>query len=601
MALAAGTLLGPHRLVSLIGAGGMGEVYKATDTRLNRTVAIKVLSPHFSENPELKQRFAQEAQTIASLKHPHICVLYDVGNQDGVDYLVMEYLEGESLAERLSRGPLPLDQALKLAREISDALDKAHRQGVVHRDCKPGNIMMTKAGAKLLDFGLARLKQPGPAPAFAALSSLPTERSGLTATGTILGTLQYMAPEQLEGKEADSRTDIFAFGAVLYETVTGKKAFEGKSQVSLIGAILEREPPPIATLQPASPPALDLVIKRCLAKDPDERWQSAGDLAVGLNWLTDPAIASGGQTLSKPARRSRLWPSVAGVSSLIAIALAAMLVYDYLAPRESAAVRFFISAPDKTVFESGVAPGNNGYTGGSISPDARKLAFTARDEAGKVMLWVRAMDTLAAETLPGTDGAAMPFWSPDSRSIAFFAQGKLKKIDVEGGPPLTLSDAPNPRGMGSWNQDSVIVFGPANDGPLSRVSSSGGQPVAVTQLSSGVTGHRFPSFLPDGRHFFYFANGPSAESTGVFIGSLDSLESRRLLAADSPAVFAQPGYALFIRQGTLLAQPFDAEKLQLNGEAVPIAEQVAFHLNPAHSTVEKEADEAINSMFRPIL
>src|ERR1022692_2040428 len=286
MPLSAGTKLGPYEVLSAIGAGGMGEVYKARDTRLDRIVAIKVLPTHLADRSELRERFEREAKTIASLNHPHICVLHDIGQQDGIDYLVMEYLEGETLAQRLQKSPLPLEQVLQYAIEIADALDKAHRKGITHRDLKPGNIMLTKSGTKLLDFGLAKLKQEV-APANVQLSQLPTANDPLTAQGTIVGTLQYMAPEQLEGKEVDARTDIFAFGAVVYEMATGKRAFEGKSQASLISAIMSSDPPPMSSLQPMTPPAFDRVVKACLAKEPDERWQTAGDLGRELKWIAE--------------------------------------------------------------------------------------------------------------------------------------------------------------------------------------------------------------------------------------------------------------------------------------------------------------------------
>jgi Tol biopolymer transport system component/predicted Ser/Thr protein kinase len=566
MTLKSGQSLGPHQILEPIGAGGQGEVYKARDTRLNRTVAIKVL-PEESSNPELKQRFEREAQSIAALNHPHICTLYDVGHQDGIDFLVMEYLEGESLAERLARGQIVLAEALTYALQIADALDKAHRQGIVHRDLKPGNIMITKSGAKLLDFGLARLRQPAPTPAF-TVSTVPTEKSGLTIQGAILGTLQYMSPEQLEGKEADARTDIFAFGAVLYEMITGKKAFEGKSQVSLIGAILERDPAPVSTIEPASPAMLDSVIKKCLAKEPDDRWQSAGDVATALQWVAQapgamPAV--GVEAPAKPARRSRLVASLLVAS----IALAAALIYQYRSAAQPELVRFFVAAPDKTVFFSAVTNGI-GHTGGRISPNGRKIAFTARDETGKVMLWVRSLDTLTAQVLPGTEGSGLPFWSPDSRTIGFFTRDKLKKIDVDGGPPVTLCDVAQGKG-GTWNQDGVILFGGGTNAPIFRVSSAGGQPVQITKPVPPHTGHRYPSFLPDGKHYFYFTTGVIE----TFLGSLDSTEAQKFVPADSQVVYAPPGYVLFVRQGTLMAQPFDAQKLKLTGEAVPVAEQVA--------------------------
>jgi eukaryotic-like serine/threonine-protein kinase len=574
MALQPGQLLGPHEILAPIGAGGMGEVYRARDTRLNRTVAIKVLPEH-AANAELRQRFEREAQTIATLNHQHICTLYDVGHQDGVDFLVMEYLEGETLADRLTRGPLPVEQALKYAIEIADALDRAHRQGVIHRDLKPANIMLTKSGTKLLDFGLARLKEPGPAATFTAISNLATGKSGLTAQGTIIGTLQYMAPEQLEGQEADARTDIFSFGGVLYEMITGKKAFEGRSQVSLISAILEREPIPISTIQPASPLALDRLISRCLAKDPDQRWQTMTDLAAELTWLAD-ANKSTRQTQSlhervSTSRRASFWMITAAVFFLAALGFAGLWLYRPQEPPE--VVRFSIPPPEKALLDSP----------GSISPDGRRIAFTARDSAGKLLLWIRPLDSSTAHTLSGTDDAFLPFWSPDSRTVAFFSQGKLKKIDVGGGPPQTLCDAPDGRG-GSWNNDGVIVFAPNVVGPLHRVSSSGGRSVAVTMLTPSETFHRFPSFLPDGKHFLYHSRDePGTKS--IFVGSLDTTKATPLLAADSAAIYSSPRYLLFVQQDTLLAQPFDLRQLRVTGETIPVAEQVGVYLNGIAASV----------------
>src|SRR6202140_2866740 len=349
MAILAGLRLGPYEILSAIGAGGMGEVYRAKDTRLDRIVAIKVLPPHLADSPELKERLKREARTIASLNHPHICTLYDVGHQDGINFLVMEYVEGETLAKRLVKGPLPLDQVLQYAIEIADALDKSHRKGITHRDLKPGNIMLTKSGTKLLDFGLAKLKQEA-APA-TPVSQLPTMQNAITGEGTILGTLQYMAPEQVEAKEVDARTDIFAFGAVVYEMATGKKAFEGKSSASVMAKIMETEPPPISSLQPMTPPALDRVIKTCLAKDPDERWQTAGDLCRELKWISDGGSQAG---IPAPIASGRTWnkrlPWVAVIAIAIAIVTGAALYMRRTPPGATQAIRFTVGPPEKAAF-----------------------------------------------------------------------------------------------------------------------------------------------------------------------------------------------------------------------------------------------------------
>src|SRR5215470_3588648 len=517
MNLATGTRLGPYEVLSPLGAGGMGEVYRARDTRLDRTVAVKILAQHLSSTPERRQRFDREARTISSLSHPHICALYDVGRQDGIDYLVMEYIEGESLAHRLGTGPLPLNQVLMYAIQVAYALDKAHRAGIVHRDLKPANIMLTRTGAKLLDFGLAKLLGTHPEADLAAQSNLLTERMSLTGEGTIVGTFQYMAPEQLEGGQVDARTDIFAFGAVLYEMITGRKAFSGKSRVSLIGAILRDDPPSISTIQPMSPPALDHVVKTCLAKEPDERWQTADDLMRELRWIAESGseAATRGPVTSGGKNRERLaW--IAATATLLVALVAALLVIARLRepPVDTGVVRLTIPAPNLIAV----------YSSFAISPDGRRLAFTGTDSSGKPRLWVRQLDSLTPQPLPETDGAGYPFWSPDGRFIGFFAGGKLKKIDVSGGSPQTLCEAPNSRG-GTWNRDGVIVFAPRTTSALYRVSAAGGDPAPLTTLDqASEASHRWPQFLPDGRHYLYLSR---QERSGIYLGSLDSKETRR--------------------------------------------------------------------------
>jgi serine/threonine protein kinase/Tol biopolymer transport system component len=570
MAILPGRRLGPYEILSSIGAGGMGEVYRARDTRLDRIVAIKVLPAHLADSSELRERFEREARTIASLNHPHICTLFDIGQQDGIDYLVMEYLEGEALAQRLAKGPLPLEQVLQYAIEISDALDKAHRKGVTHRDLKPGNIMFTKTGTKLLDFGLAKLKQEA-TPANVSLSDLPTENDPLTAQGTILGTLQYMAPEQVEGKDVDARTDIFSFGAVVYEMATGKRAFEGKTQASLIAKILETDPPPISSLHPMTPPALDRVVKKCLAKGPEKRWQAASDVCDELKW-----IAEGGPQAGVPAfivthskSRKRLVWSVAAVLLVAALTLGAYAYFRRVS-EETQTVRFSVSPPGSL---AGFGTTTSGSTAPvAVSPDGHRLAFVAMGAEGRYLLWIRSLDTLAGQALAGTEGASSPFWSPDSRFIGFFAGGKLKKIEVSGGPPITLCDAPNNRG-GTWGRDGVIVFNPANLVALQKVSESGGVPTAATVLGQGETAHMRPSFLPDGQHFLYRAYTGTAAGP-IYLASLDSTERKALLSVDSQNVFYTQGHVLFLRETALMAQPFDPRHLVLTGEPFPIAEQI---------------------------
>ena len=444
MPILPGRRLGPYEILSAIGAGGMGEVYKARDTRLDRIVAIKVLPAHLADRPELRERFEREARTIASLNHPHICTLYDIGQQDGIDFLVMEYLEGETLAQRLLKGSLPLEQVLQYAIEISDALDKAHRKGVTHRDLKPGNIMLTKSGTKLLDFGLAKLKQEV-APANVPLSELPTANDPLTAQGTIVGTLQYMAPEQLEGKEVDARTDIFAFGAVVYEMATGKKCFEGKSQASLMVAILEREPPPMSSLQPMTPPALDRVVKKCLAKEPDDRWQTAHGPCGELKWIAEGGsqVTLAPTAATKGIRALGRRGLILSVGALLLVAVVTGLAVWNLKPLPPQPVsRVTITLPPgQQLAGLDIGPAV------ALSPDGTHLAYVAR-QGGIQQLYLRAMDSLEAMPIPGTEGAVNPFFSPDGQWVGFFAGGTLKKVSVNGGAAI------NPRQCceSSWGQ-----------------------------------------------------------------------------------------------------------------------------------------------------
>jgi serine/threonine protein kinase len=566
MTLSSSTRLGPYEILAPLGAGGMGEVYRARDTRLDRTVAIKVLPSHLSGNDEFRQRFEREARAVSSLNHPHICTLYDVGHQDGIDYLVMEFIEGESLADRLKKGALATEQTLRHAIEIADALDKAHRAGIVHRDLKPGNIMLTKTGAKLLDFGLAKLLGSDSAIA-SSLTSLPTERHAITGEGAILGTFQYMAPEQLEGKEADPRTDIFAFGAVVYEMATGKKAFTGKSQASLISSIMTSEPPAITSLQPMTPPALDRVVKKCLAKDPDDRWQSARDLMSELKWIAEGG-SQGERTAPFVARRKSRERLAWIAAAVLLLGLLASLPFTIAhlrhAPVETQTSRFFVSPPEKSTLGTV-----------TVSPDGRRLAFITRDAAGETQLWVRPLDSLAAQPLAGTDDASYPFWSPDSRFIGFFAGRKLKKVEVTGGPPSTLCNAPDGRG-GAWNRDDIIIFAPHASSGLSRVSAAGGEPSPVTTFDSSrqEDSHRFPQFLPDDRHFLYFARSAQLENSAIYVGSLDQPQAKRIIDANTNVAYASPGYLLFQRERTLMAQAFDAASLELTGAPFRVAEQV---------------------------
>ena len=568
MPLNQGVLLGPYQIVSPLGAGGMGEVYRAKDTRLDREVAIKVLPAHLSRSPEFKQRFEREAKAISQLTHAHICTLHDVGHHDGTDYLVMELLEGETVAQRVTKGPLPLDAVLTHGVEIASALDAAHRKGVVHRDLKPGNVMLTKTGAKLLDFGLAKSATVMDSDPSAVTVSQP-----LTSKGTILGTFQYMAPEQLEGIEADARTDIFAFGAVLYEMATGKRAFEGHSRASLIASIMSSHPRAISELQPMTPFALDRLIRKCLAKDPDARWQSAADVADELRWIAEGGSQVGMPAVLRSARRfrERLW-----IGGALAIA-AAGVVFAILSRMGGQAdvrkVWSIISAPDET---SLVATGD---LGGPvvISPDGTTLAFVALGKDTQ-RLWVRPLNGPTARVLPGTEGATFPFWSGDSRTIGYFAKEKLYTVSAAGGPAISVCDASGGRG-GTWNREGVILFSPAFRSGLFRVSPTGGKPVPVTQLDeSKHTSHRWPAFCPDGKHFLYLAVAHGAaqtETNAVYLGSLDGGEPKLVMHGSANA--AQVGdNLLFPRENTLQAAPFDVKTAQLLGDPIVVATEVMY-------------------------
>ncbi len=568
MTLSAGTRLGPYEIVAPIGAGGMGEVYRAKDSRLDRQVAIKVLSSHLSANEEIRQRFEREAKTISQFSHPHICALYDVGRENETDYLVMELLEGESLADRLGKGALATEQVLRYGIEIADALDKAHRQGIVHRDLKPGNVMITKTGVKLLDFGLAKLQAGGRALPVSGASRLATEAhvsAPLTERGTVLGTFQYMAPEQLEGGEADSRSDIFAFGAVLYEMATGQKAFQGKSQASLIGSILRDDPPSISEVAPMTPPALNRVVRTCLAKDPEDRFQTAHDVKLQLQW-----IAEGGSQAGLPApvvARRKNREKLAWAVAAIAILAAGLAIFGYLrrAPAPPLMARFEVPTPEEVT--SIDMP--------RVSPDGRYIAFNATDASGKTRIWVRALNALSAHALEGTDGTTRPFWSPDSRFLGFFAEGKLKKVEVSGGPPQKICDAPT-GADGSWSSEGVILFDGVTGDPIQRVSAAGGAPVVQVKPDAArkETSVAWPEFFPDGHHFIYMASGQKPEDNMYRIGSLDSKESKPVVSAQTLITYAPPGYLLFVRDKTLVAQRFDLKSLKTSGEPAPVAEKI---------------------------
>jgi Tol biopolymer transport system component len=594
MPLHAGARLGPYEIQSPIGAGGMGEVYRARDTRLDRSVAIKVLSSELAADVEFRVRFAREARTLSHLNHRHVCTLYDVGEADGTAFLVMEYLEGETLAARLARvtfggGTLPLAEAMRTGAEIASALDAAHRVGITHRDLKPGNVMLTRAGVKLLDFGLAKASGDAVAPTNPDVetrrSASPGATAPLTGQGHIVGTLQYMAPEQIEGRAADARTDVFAFGAVMYEMVVGRPPFGASSAAGLIGSILKDEPAQPSSVRPALSPALDFLIRRCLAKDPDERWQSARDLKSQLEWIAEsltPAGPTSGVTPapkagSAPRNSRRAW--LAGGALLIAAVLAGAVLW----PRTESGggvtapdVRFHITVPP-------MPP--PGFV--AISPDGRQVAFVARKPgASDVGLWVRPLDATAARLVPDTDDAYSPFWSPDSRTIAFGSRGQLRRVGVDGLPAVTICTVPAPHDFsgGSWNRDGTIVF--SAGGGLLRVRADGGDPVAITRLdaSRGESNHYFPWFLPDGRRFLFLARSGDPAHTGVYVGSLDAPETtaptarQKVVEASSMALFAAPGHVIYQHAGVLMAVPVNERSLQVTGPPVRLAEGISFSI-----------------------
>jgi eukaryotic-like serine/threonine-protein kinase len=581
MALSPGMSLGPYQVVAPAGAGGMGEVYRARDTRLDRTVALKVMPAAFAGDPALRERFEREARAISHLNHPNICTLHDVGSHTGIDFLVMEYLEGETLAERLARGSLPVPSALQIAQQIAEALDRAHRAGIVHRDLKPSNIFLVRgAGAsagplvKLLDFGLAK----SVAPFATGDTASPTLAQALTGQGTILGTLQYMAPEQLEGRDVDARADIFAFGAVLYEMLTGKRAFDGKSQASVIAAILSTDPPPVSSLQPVTPPVLDHLIGRALAKDPVERWSSMHDVLLQLRWTAaqGPASPSDARGSTARAHERRWWIAGAAVL-LLALAGAVSMLLRPDAPSPS--LHFEIPPPQGTTFRAaGFAVV---YMSPVLSHDGSALIVPAIGADGVRRLWVRRLDAHEPQLLNGTDNGFLPFWSPDDRSIGFFAEGKLMRIDLPGGAPRRLCDAPSGLG-GTWNRDGVIVFSPAADGPLHRVSASGGVPVPITTLdkTSEHVSHRYPDFLPDGQHFLYVARSAKPDLSAVVVGSLDSGALTTVLSSSRRAVFVPPNWLAYQtgggtqEGGTLFIQEFDPGRRQTTGEPIALREGI---------------------------
>jgi Tol biopolymer transport system component len=568
MPLSNGTRLGPYEVIAPLGAGGMGEVYRARDTRLDRTVAVKILPAHLSSDSTLRQRFEQEAKAISSLNHPHICALYDVGHQDGTDFLVMEYLEGDTLAKLLEKGPLPLAQVLKYSIAIADALDKAHRQGIIHRDLKPGNIIITKSGAKLLDFGLAKEVSLATG---ATLTAAATRTTPVTQQGTIVGTFQYMSPEQLEAKELDPRSDIFSFGAVLYEVLTGKRAFPGKSQLSVASAVLEKDPEPISALQPLTPPALDRAIRVCLAKDPEDRWQMARDLLLELKWIAEGGAQSGIAPPMMSERKLREWLPWAAVALLALAGTALAIGFVSRAPKPSPPISLSVEigadAPLYTEWGASVI----------LSPDGKRMAFIATDSDRQRRIYLRSLDQLQATVLHGTEGARDHFFSPDGEGLGFFADGKLKKISVQGSAPVTLCDAATGHG-GSWGEDGNIVFVPTIRSGVFRVSSAGGaaEPLTTLNQEAGEVTQRWPQVLPDGKSVIFTSHthGGNYEDADIVAYSMSSGQSKVLLHKGYYPRYLPSGHLLYIHEGTIFASSFDAKRLEVTGKPVPIVEGV---------------------------
>jgi Tol biopolymer transport system component len=564
------TIIGLYTVIAKIGEGGMGEVYRARDTKLGRDVAIKVLPAAFSADAERLRRFEQEAQAAGALNHPNILVIFHIGTHDGAPYIVSELLEGETLRERMAGVALPQRKAIDYSLQIAHGLAAAHEKGIVHRDLKPENLFITKDGrAKILDFGLAKLTGTGDGTQ--SQTEVPTRRVD-TDPGTVMGTMGYMSPEQLRGRPADHRSDIFSFGAILYEMLSGKRAFRGESAVDTMSAILREDPPDLSSTNKNIAPTLERVVNHCLEKNPEERFHSASDLAFAIEALSGSASISGAaatsvlSALPSSERKGRdllAW-GVAGILLIASIALA--VLYFRLTPADGRPMRFVIAMPEKAtdVF----AP--------VISPDGRTVAFNATFE-GKRFIYLRPIDSLTAQRLAGTDEAAFPFWSPDSRYVAFFTNNKLKKVEVTGGVPQTICDAQSPIG-GAWNRDGVILFG-LNNNSIQRVSAAGGTatPVLKTDDSRKETGQFWPSFLPDGRHFVYQSWNGTTDDSAIFVASLDGTDRKLLLKNDSNVVYTSPGFLLFARETTLMAQPFDAAKLQLSGEPFPVAEQVTYN------------------------
>jgi Tol biopolymer transport system component/tRNA A-37 threonylcarbamoyl transferase component Bud32 len=596
MALAPGSKLGQYETVALIGAGGMGEVYQARDTKLGRDVAIKVLPEQFAREPERLARFQREAKLLAALNHPNIATIHGLEQSGDTHYLVMELVPGQTLAERILSGAIPVDEALPIARQVADAVEYAHDKNVIHRDLKPANIKVTGEGmVKVLDFGLAKAMSEDPTDT--DMSNSPTLSMAATRQGVILGTAAYMSPEQAKGKTVDRRTDIWAFGAVLYEMLTGKQAFQGGDVTEVLAAVVMKEPA-LDALPAKTPAAIRTLVRRCLEKNLKRRLVHIGEARIVLEDVLS-GVATAEAVPAARGRRALGWIGAAVATALLLALAAVSFVHFRETPAEVPVLRATVLPPENTTLDFVSSLGLP-----AVSPDGRRLAFSAGPVGGTNQLYIRPLEALTAQPLAGTEGATFPFWSPDSRFVGFFAGGKLKKIDASGGPAITLADAPAGRG-GSWSRDGVIVFGPLNSGPLQRVSASGGaaSPATTQDTASSEGNHRMPWFLPDGQHFLYAVagvgglGGATSASVTIRIGSLmgterDPLEGKIVAETNSHAIYSQ-GYLLFVREDALMAQPFDAQRMETTGEAVPVAEQIQRALGSGNAGVFSASESGL--------
>ena len=563
------SVLGRYEVIAHIGSGGMGDVYRARDKKLGKTVALKTIAEAYGQDPMSQPRFERERRVTAALEHPHICRLLDAGRENGVEYIVMEYLEGESLAARIARGPLRVDEAIGYAIEIADALEYAHAHGVMHRDLKPANVFLTATGAKVLDFGLAKQRPAGAEPAVLEGKTAPLDA---TQAGAVIGSVPYMAPERLEGREVDARSDVFSFGLLVYEMITRRRAFNAHSAAALIAAILSDEPPP---LQRDHPKADDLewLVRRCLAKNPDARWQAIADVKAVLKRLAGRGLTKEQSTGTQRA----LLPALALVLALLAGGVW-VVSRGWEGSAATMPLVFAVHPPPGGSFT--LTAGSRQTAQLAVAPDGRSLAFIATGPDGVSRVWLRRFDSLAARPLTGTEDATYPFWSPDAKSLGFFADGAVRRIDLAGGPSRILAAAPDGRG-GAWNADGQILFAPRSVGPIRRVSANGGSAVDVTQRANhrAEDSHRWPAFLPDGRRFLYYAYSTAPTHEGLYLGSLNNDAGKLIVNADCGGGFLPPDRVLFLMKDTLLSRSFDFDRGELVGDPIPIAEQVGHSSN----------------------